>query len=215
MKAPLLTAGACCALAVLAQPAAAVESVAGKDIFAKERFMLRLRAIDVVPQEDSTTTIGGEIEADFAITPEVDITYFFTDNIAAELIAATSKHDIKAEGTTLGDIDLGEVWALPPTLTLQYHFNPFGTVRPYAGAGLGYMFWYNEESGAVNDVDYDNGMIYALQAGTDIAVHDKWAVNLDVKKLFHNVDADVNNGAVRADVDLDPWVIGIGIGYRF
>lgn len=199
----------------LAQGASAVESVKGKAWHAKERFMIRARVIDVVPQENSTTNIGGEIDAEFGVTPEVDFTYFFTDHIAAELIAATSRHDVKAEGTAAGDIDLGSVWALPPTLTLQYHFNPEGRVRPYAGAGLGYIIWYGEDSGAAADIEYENGMSYALQTGLDIGINEHWAVNFDVKKLFHQVDAKVNGGAVRAEVDLDPWVFGTGIAYRF
>ncbi len=197
-------------------PAAhAVETVEGKSWDAKERFLLRARVINVVPDEDSSTNIGGEIDADFGITPELDLTYFFTDHIAAEIIAATSKHDVQAKGTALGNVDLGHVWALPPTLTAQYHFNPFGQFRPYVGAGLGYIVWYNDDSGAAADIDYENGISYALQAGMDIGIDEHWAFNVDVKKLFHNVDATVNSGAVTADVDLDPWVFGVGVGYRF
>lgn len=199
----------------LLSSAVSAETVDGKAWDAKERFMIRARIIDVVPDEDSSTNIGGEIDADFGITPEVDFTYFFTDHIAAELIAATSKHDVKAVNTVAGNIDLGDVWALPPTITAQYHFAPHDDIRPYVGAGLGYMIWHSEDSGAATDIDYDNGMIYALQAGVDLGIDEHWAVNFDVKKLWHNVDAKVNSGTVTADVDLDPWVFGAGIAYRF
>lgn len=207
--------GAIIASAMFSTNVSAAESVEGKSWDAKERFMIRARIIDVAPDEDSSTSIGGEIDADFGITPELDFTYFFTDNIAAELIAATSKHDVSAKNTALGNVDLGHVWALPPTLTLQYHFNPHGQFRPYVGAGLGYIVWYNEDAGAMNSIDYDNGIAYALQAGIDIGINEHWAFNADVKKLYHNTDASVNGGAVTADVDLDPWVFGVGVGYRF
>jgi outer membrane protein len=193
----------------------AVDSVEGKAWNDKDRFMIRARAIGVVPDEDSTTSIAGtKVEADSAMTPEIDFTYFFTDHIAAELIAATSKHDVKTTGTA--NLDLGEVWALPPTITAQYHFNPLGSVRPYVGLGVGYLIWYNDGyyGPGVTSVEYDNGMIYALQVGVDVAVDENWVVNADVKKLFHNIDAKVNN-AVTADIDLDPWVFGVGVGYRF
>lgn len=214
LKKALLLGTALTAL-LTAQPAHAVETVSGKAWSAKERFMVRARIIDVAPAESSTTSLAGtEIGAGNGITPEVDVTYFFTDHIAAELIAATSQHDIKTKGTT--NLDLGSVWALPPTVTAQYHFNPFGQYRPYVGAGLGYLVWYGEDDfgAGVTDVEYDNGFIYALQAGMDVAVDDHWVVNADIKKMFHNVDARVN-GAVTADVDLDPWVFGMGVGYRF
>lgn len=191
-------------------------TVDGLEWDAKERFMVRARLIDVLPEDNSSTTIGGSIDADFRVAPEVDFTYFFTDHIAAELIAATTKHDVSAKNTALGDLDLGSVWALPPTLTAQYHFNPHGQFRPYAGAGLGYVFWYNDDAGpVVNDIKYENGISYALQAGIDIGISENWSWNFDVKKLFHSVDAKVNGGAVRANVDIDPWVIGTGIAYRF
>ena len=179
-------------------------------------FVIRLRAIDVLPEKDSTTTIGGKVKPDFAAVPELDLTYFFTDNIAAELIAATSKHNVKAMGTSLGDLDLGDVWILPPTLTLQYHFNNNTAFKPYIGAGVNYSYMYNEKAGSsINNIHYDDSFGPALQAGIDYAIDERYSLNLDVKKIWINTDVKVNGGAVRADVDLDPWVIGAGIGYKF
>ena len=117
-------------------------------------------------------------------------------------------------GTNTG-VDLGDVWVLPPTLNLQYHFNPEGKFRPYAGAGLGYIFYYGEDSGAVNNIKYDDGISYSLQVGADFEIDEHWAFNMDVKKLYHNTDVSINGGAITADVDLDPWVIGTGLSYRF
>lgn len=201
--------------AISAAANAGPASVEGSAWDAKERFMLRARAIAVMPDEDSTTNIGGSVTASNQVVPEVDLTYFFSDNIAAELIAATTPHDMGARNTSLGNLDLGDVWLLPPTLTAQYHANPHGSVRPYVGAGLGYVFYYNEDSGVVNSIDYENGVSYVLQAGADFEIDEHWALNLDVKKLWHNVDVKINGGAVTADVDLDPWIIGAGVAYRF
>lgn len=175
-------------------------------------WMVRLRAIDVHPDVSSKVTgLTANAKVDNQIVPEFDISYFFTKNIAAELILATSKHDVK---TNTG-IDLGHAWALPPTLTLQYHFNPEGTFKPYVGAGLGYIMYYNVDHGAVGAVKYDNGMAYALQAGLDYKLDEHWGLNFDVKKLYHNTEVTINGGAITADVDLDPWVFGTGVSYRF
>jgi len=181
----------------------------------KSPWLVRLRLIDVAPEESSTVSIGGEATASSRVMPELDISYFWTDNFATELILATTKHSMGATGTALGDLDLGHVWVLPPTFLLQYHFNPEGKFRPYIGAGVNYTVFYSEDAGDVDSIEYDDGFGYALQAGIDIGINDNWAVNADVKKLFLNTDASINGDAVTADVDLDPWVFGLGLAYRF
>ena len=84
---------------------------------------MHVRATGVVPMENATIeTIGGNVNLTNNLIPEVDFTYYFTKNIAAELILGTSKHDVVAVNTALGNLDLGRVMLLPPTLNLQYHF---------------------------------------------------------------------------------------------
>jgi len=178
-------------------------------------WLIRARVIDVVPDESSTVSIGGEITAGKSIVPEIDISYFWNDYFATELILATSKHSIGATGTSLGDLDLGHVWALPPTLLAQYHFNPYGQIRPYIGAGINYTIFYNEDPGDMTALEYKNGFGYAFQAGVDIGINDNWAFNLDTKKLYLNTDASINGGVATADVDLNPWIFGAGFAYRF
>lgn len=175
-------------------------------------WQLRVRAIDVAPDESSTTSNGGKIGVDSSVMPELDISYFFTDNISAELVLATTKHNMSEKSP---NIDLGDVWVLPPTLTAQYHFNNSTSFVPYLGAGINYTFFYNADPGAAASIKYDNGFGYALQAGADYKLDEHWMLNVDVKKLFLNTDASVNGGAVTADVDLDPWILGMGVGYRF
>ena len=175
-------------------------------------WLIRVRGIYVSPDESASVRgLAGAVEADGSLVPELDISYFFTDNIAAELILATSNHDMSA---TAG-VDLGDVWVLPPTLTLQYHFSPKETFRPYVGAGINYTIFYGEDKGAVASIDYEDGFGYALQAGADFDLGNQWVFNIDVKKLWLNTDVTINGGAITADVDLDPWIFGAGFGYRF
>lgn len=190
---------------------------------AKEQspWMLRIRAIDVVPNAGSSTItgLGGEVtDISSTIVPELDINYFFTQHVSAELILATSKHDVTATGTSLGDVDLGSVYVLPPTLTLVYHFLPEKVISPYVGAGLNYTAFYDVDSGPVaNSIDYTNSFGPALQAGADIKINENWSINFDVKQLFVQTDATVNVGSdsYTTNVDVNPTVYGIGIGYRF
>lgn len=180
----------------------------------KGDFLMRVRGINVNPDEDGTTSAGGSVSIDAATVPELDFTYFFTDNIAAELILATNTHTVDVNGVArLGDVSL-----IPPILSLQYHFNPKGKLSPYIGAGVNYTIFYDEEpaGGAVTSVDYDNAFGWALQIGVDYALNDRWFINLDIKKLWLETDVSVNGGAITGnDVEINPWIIGLGVGYRF
>ena len=176
-------------------------------------WLVRARVAIVTPDEEADVSVlGGTVGIDTAVIPELDITYFIDENWALELILGTSNHSVKAKPS---GIDLGDVWLLPPTLTLQYHFMPDAQFRPYIGAGINYTIFYGEDSGAVANIDYDNSIGYALQAGMDYDLGNNWVFNLDVKKLWLSTDVSINNGAIKADVDIDPWIFGTGIGYRF
>jgi outer membrane protein len=186
----------------------------------KGDLLIRARALFVLPAEKSTITpINGAITVENVVVPELDFTYFTTDNIAFELILATTKHDIGATGTTLGDLTIGSVKLLPPTLLAQFHFDPIGQVGPYVGAGINYTMFYGVKTNAAFvDSDYKNKFGFALQVGFDVEFGDKTYFNVDVKKLFLKTDAVVDAGVlgmVNADVKLNPWIIGIGFGKAF
>lgn len=184
------------------------------------KWQIRVRGLVVTPDESATIqAIGGDVDISTTFVPEVDITYFFTENWAAELILATTKHDVKAVSTAAGDIDLGHVWLLPPTLTVQYHFTG-GTLVPYLGTGINYTIFYGVDEGPVaNDVDYDSSFGFAFQGGVDISLDENWFLNADVKKVFLTTDATINatsalGATVGADVDINPWIFGFGIGRK-
>ncbi len=184
-------------------------------------WQFRLRGIAVTPDESAEIeAIGGDADISTAVVPEFDITYFLNSNWSLELILATTNHDVSAINTAVGNIDLGDVWLLPPTLTFQYHFTSMSNFRPYLGAGLNYTIFYGADEGTVADnVDYDNAVGFAFQAGIDYMLNDRWFINADVKKILLNTDATVNatsalGATVGADVDIDPWVFGIGIGIK-
>ncbi|WP_298425717.1 OmpW family outer membrane protein [uncultured Kordia sp.] len=186
-----------------------------------KKWQVRARFIAVTPSESaSIQAIGGDVSISTSYVPELDFTYFFTENWAAELILATTNHDVEAINTAAGNINLGDVWLLPPTLTVQYHF-PIGDFKPYIGTGLNYTIFYGADEGPIaDDVSYDNSIGFAFQAGLDYALNDTWFLNLDVKKILLQTDATVNantalGATVGADVDINPLVIGFGIGMKF
>lgn len=189
-----------------------------------KRWQVRLRALGVAPDQSATIgVIGGDVAISNTIVPELDFTYFFTEHFAAELILGTTKHDVKAINTAAGDVNLGSVWLLPPTLTAQYHFytSDKKVFKPYIGAGVNYTLFYNVKSGAVADVKYDNALGYAAQLGFDLMLDDTFFINVDAKRLFLKTDVtiDASNLApglsIPAEVDINPWLIGIGVGMKF
>lgn len=212
-KLTLLTLLAGTAFMGLTAPAVAKDL--GDSVFAKERFQIRARGIGIFADGDGrVNNTALKTDVGDAVTPEVDITYFFTENIAAELIAATAQHSVSAD-----NLDLGETWILPPTVTLQYHFTPDNKWSPYVGAGINYSYFYGEDDGkGFNNLDVEGGFGLALQAGVDYWLDDNWGFNLDVKYIDLDIEADVNLGATALstnDVELNPWIVGVGVSYRF
>ncbi len=189
--------------------------------FAAEQgdFLIRFRAIGVLPNESaSISPTGGDVDISDQVVPEFDFTYFFTDNIAAELIAAVAPHEVDALGTGLpGQVDLADVTLLPPVLTLQYHFDTGTNFRPYVGAGVNWTHFFDEDS-PLGSIDFDDSFGLAGQAGFDYYVNDIWFLNFDVKYVDINTDVTINSatlGTITADVEIDPWIIGIGFGREF
>ncbi len=146
------------------------------------------------------------------------------------MILGTTKHNVNTTGsdlTAIGlgaseDVDLGSVWLLPPTLTAQYHFYPGKLVKPYVGAGVNYTIFYNVDEGkTVKGVEYKNKFGFATQIGTDINITDKFFLNVDAKYIFLKTDVDVDASnlaaglAIPATVDINPFLVGVGIGYKF
>lgn len=204
-------------------------------------WVARARIVDISPNEDSNLgktvnknvapvmSPGAELSVDNNVIPELDISYYVTKNIAAELILALgTRHDLSVKGdslATVGNQKLGSVNALPPTLTAQWHFNPDQTFDPYVGAGVNYTnmldrnlkFSKGALAGTKIKVDSDSWG-YALQAGLDVNLKDGWLINADVKYVTISTDVKANLGGnwTKIDsLDINPWVIGVGIGKKF
>ncbi|MCC8940998.1 OmpW family protein [Bradyrhizobium sp. Arg62] len=198
-------------------------------------WMIRLRVLGVLPDTaGSSVKVAGApplsspssgLSISDQTIPELDITYFFTKNIAAELILGVTSHHISGNGT-LNGLDIGKAWLLPPTLTLQYHFTDFGPLKPYIGAGINYTAFFNQSAAAntslaglaVTDLRISNQFGAAVQFGFDYMLDRHWGLNFDVKKLWLRPDysATVNNAiAVTGRANIDPWLVSGGVTYKF
>ncbi len=175
-------------------------------------WLIRGRAVSIDFANDQSKTVKTlDITADDRWIPELDITYFFTKNLAAELVLTYPQNvDIKAGSTKIGTIK-----ALPPSLMLQYHFTDLGAFKPYVGAGVNYTYFSKRDhilNGAAS-VERDSWGL-AAQLGFDYALNKNWSLNLDVKYI--QMDTDVRVGGTKiGTLDLNPITWGVGVGYRF
>jgi len=172
-------------------------------------WLARVRAVGIYPNVSSSVP-GLDVSNQWI--PEVDFSYFFTKNIAAELVLGTARHEVTLNGTSLGKLS-----HLPPTLTVQYHFTDLGAWKPYVGAGLNVTWFYNVglqlPNGTPLTVD-NNSVGGAVQAGLDYELQKNWYLNFDVKYLWISTDVKAL-GTTVTNLKIDPLLYGIGVGYRF
>ena len=176
-------------------------------------WLVRVRAVNLDSANKDST--GLDLSVNDKVIPEVDISYFFTPNIAAELILTyPQKHDIKAGGDKIGSLK-----HLPPTLLLQYHFDGMGAFKPYVGAGVNYtrfssVKWDPAVRAALDPSIDKDSFGFALQAGVDFEISKNVYLNLDIKKV--QIRTDVKSAGDKVgEFKVDPLLIGVGVGFRF
>ena len=175
-------------------------------------WIVRARAVNLQSANKDSTPL--DLSVNDKTLPEVDITYFFSPNLAAELILTyPQKHDLRAGGDKIATLK-----HLPPTLTLQYHFSGM-SVRPYVGAGINYTRFSSVNFApavvaALNPSIDKNSFGLAVQAGVDVPLGGGWLLNLDVKKV--QIKTDVASAGTKVGTfKVDPLLLAVGVGKRF
>lgn len=189
-------------------------SAAGAASAQESPFQIRARAVHIAPA-DKADPIGGAGTADRISVSnktiaEVDITYFVTPNFSAELVLTyPQKHTAYLDGAAIGTFK-----HLPPTLLAQYRFAPDAAIQPYVGAGINLTRLSSVKLlGGTGDLE-STSVGFALQAGVDYKIDRNWSLNFDVKKVQIRSDVMISGAKVSA-VKVDPWLVGVGVGYRF
>ncbi len=180
------------------------------------RWMVGARVVNINPDVSSSVS-GFEVKDQW--TGEFDTTYFFTPNVAIEGSITWAKQDVNFNGTGLGSLKM-----MPVIFTAQYHFfdvgnyNPaFAHFKPYIGGGFNYTYFYETDLGGNSGADVNrDSWGGALQAGFDYQFQRNWNFNMDVKYLWISNDVHFKaTGGTPSSLDIDPWVYGVGIRYRF
>lgn len=196
----------CQALALAAAAAFTLATLPAAHAQDSGDWIVRARALHLDSADKDNT--GLDLSLKNKTFPEVDITYFFTPNIAAELVLTyPQKHDLRASGDKIGSLK-----HLPPTLSLQYHFTGM-SFRPYLGAGINYTRFSSVDLPAGVDIDRSSWGL-ALGAGVDVPVGNGWLVNVDVKKVQIRTDVSAA-GSNLGSFKVDPLLFSVGFGKRF
>ncbi len=206
----------------MATPAAAQGYFSQPTGYQAGDILVHASLIGVIPEDfNSSVRVGGavvpgeHVSVSAGISPELDGSYFFTPNWSVQVIAATTRHNVKVSGPL--DAKVGSTWVLPPTVTLQYHLPEIDGIRPYAGVGLTVAFFYDQHAaaGITKFGGLSTGVGPALDAGFDVPISGNWFANADVKQIFIVTGTHVDNGVIGAHTELDPTVVGLGVGYLF
>jgi outer membrane protein len=206
------------AVAVTAQ---ALPAAAGSE---SGNFMVRVLGTVVAPDSNAKISAGGapiagDAEASTEVIPAATLSYFLTKNVAVELFCCFSKHEVDGKGALAGLGEVADTWVFPPAVTLQYHFDGLGAFKPYVGAGFQYIYAFYEGVGdnalGATGVKVDDAIGLTLQAGIDISMGGGWYLNADVKKTWIEHEVSWTGTGVTADLELDPWIVSAGLGYRF
>lgn len=215
-------------LLVAALAAVGLVSSAAAETMDYGPFMVRVRAVNIAWENGNSaqlqaTTAGlnpafGDVQAQDKVIPEIDLSYFFTPNIAAELVLT---HPQVVDVHIVGAGSIGKVRALPPSLLLQYHFTDLGAIKPYVGLGVNYTY-FNKNKGLAaaavpGGLETERSSLgLAAQLGVDFMLSKNLSLNLDVKYIQMSTDIKASaSGAKVGKLDLNPITAGVGVGYRF
>ena len=178
---------------------------------------IKFGAHTVNPKSDNGTLRAGttafNVEVGNDVRPTFNVGYWFTDNWQLDVLAALPfEHDVDLNGGRAASFK-----HLPPTFTLQYHFNPDGDgVDPFVGVGLNYTFVYDEQEVgplAGTRLRLDDSIGLAAQVGLTFPINENWSIGGDVRWFDIDSDAELN-GASLGTVNVDPLAFGIFAIYR-
>ena len=193
-------------------------TVAAAPAFAQSAgdWTLGLGVHQVDPKSDNGTLAGGTLPLSVGsdAKPSLTFEYFIRDNLGVEVLAAWPfEHDISIQG--LGKV--GSTRQLPPTVSLQYHFNDKGRVSPVIGAGVNFTsFFSSKTSGALagSDLSLASSWGLGVHAGLDFRINERASLRVDARWM--NIESSVRvNGQRLGTAKIDPLVYGAAYVMKF
>ena len=176
----------------------------------------------VDPKSDNgNVTIGNTnyaVDVDGDVRPTISGEYFIANNVGVELLAAIPfHHDFNLNNTNGTTALTGKTQHLPPTLSLQYHFDGYNlpmNVKPFVGVGVNYTTFFKERVSTGGDLDLDDSVGVAGHIGLDIPFAPTESFRIDARYMDIKTDATLN-GTDIGEIDISPWVYGVAFVKQF
>jgi outer membrane protein len=208
--------------------------------YEKGDMFIRAGATQVAPDEDSglvqlngsTLSLGGgtsKLKVDDDTQLGLTYNYMLSNKLGIEVLAATPfEHTASGTGELAG-LDIADIKHLPPTVSTVYYFDSDSKFNPYLGAGFNYTVFFDEDLtsaadttlsglGLTNgDVELDDSWGLAFQAGFDYQLNEKWFFNASVRWIDIDTEAKIKfdgGNEITADVEIDPFVYTLSVGYK-
>ncbi len=174
----------------------------------------------VDPKSDNGNVVNNTlaVDVDDDIRPTLSGEYFIANNIGIELLAALPfHHDFTLNDAAGNQVLAGKTQHLPPTLSLQYHFDnnmmPLN-IKPFVGVGVNYTTFFKERISNGADLNLDDSVGVAGHIGIDIPYAATEAFRIDARYMDIKTDASLN-GADIGEIDISPWVYGVAFVKNF
>jgi outer membrane protein len=151
--------------------------------------------------------------------PTATLTYFFNPKLSAELFCCAARVNVGGKNALAG-VNLADSWAFPPILTVKYHFDKVGAIRPYVGVGAEYIHFFSSRSNLAgyDTVKFSDSFGLATQAGFDLELGRGWSVGLDAKYVWEKTNLTFTGAGqptLTTSHHLDPLLVTLNLGYRF
>jgi len=210
-----------CALIVgilsLATPQLALSQYTTQAVDDQGRWLIRFMVLDVIHTNirSEVAGIGGDIDIPSSAQPGLDISYFVTDHWALEFQGGITTTDYRIVDSAIGDFDIGSVETASVGLTLQYHFHPNATLRPYLGVGLNHSRTRSvTPADNIPDFEVDDINSLILNSGIDYQLGRRWFASASLRYLviptYH-----AKGQAFDTEITLNTLIPGAGVSYRF
>jgi len=198
-------------------------------------FVVRGGLTHVNPDSEHSSVLLGNTDSTMTLTANdstqlgINFLYFYTNNIAIELLAATPfEHDVtihdKNAVLNVDGIKLADAKQLPPTLSVLYYFDTQSAFKPYAGIGVNYTIFFDEQFEeapkelGLSNLALDSSLGLSLQLGMDYLLSNNLHINFSARYIDIATEAtfDVAGDSIgKADIDIDPMVYSLMLGYKF